>query len=144
MKIVGSFGHYDVRKTPASTLNEALDTTETGVDVTSGSLFEVGQTILIDSEQMWISAIATNTLTVTRGVNGTTAATHASGATIQTYEYPVVQDACKIQSILIFKSKDAPGGTLGGDGFVRQSIVQAGLHPHVRNMLEPFRHLVVA
>ena len=57
-------------------LNEALDASETGVDVDSGAVFKVGQTIQVDSEQMYISAISTNTLTVTRGYNGSTAATH--------------------------------------------------------------------
>src|SRR5687768_1834917 len=42
----------------------------------------VGFTIQIDSEQMVVTSKSTNTLTVTRGANGTTAATHSSGANV--------------------------------------------------------------
>lgn len=63
-------------------LNEPLDTSETGVDVTIGSEFAVGQTIRIGSEWMNISAITNDTLTVTRGFAGSTAATHEQGDAI--------------------------------------------------------------
>jgi len=65
-----------------TTLAEDLDASETGVDVADGTKFAVGEYAIIDSEYMWISAINANELTVVRGVNGTAAATHASGAAI--------------------------------------------------------------
>ena len=71
--------------TATATLAEDLDTSETGVDVSDGPEFDIGQTILIDSEQMKISNIVSNTLTVTRGANGSTAATHTNGAAIKVY-----------------------------------------------------------
>src|SRR3990167_10791834 len=57
-------------------LAEALDTSETGVDVDDGTKFNVGDGIQVDSEIMLVTAINTNTLTVTRAIQGTTAATH--------------------------------------------------------------------
>jgi len=45
--------------------------------VTDGTQFSVGDTVYIDSEQLTVTAIAVNDLTVTRGVNGTTDAAHA-------------------------------------------------------------------
>lgn len=145
VQLVGSFGRYDVRRTSSATLAENLDTTETGVDVSSGTAFEVGQTILIGTEQMWISAISSNTLTVTRGVNGTTAAVATSGAAIQIYEYPIVGHAAKIQAAMDFKAKDMPGGTSGSGEFGAQTmIVNAGLHPFVRRMLSGAKLRVVA
>jgi len=55
----------------------------TSIIVTDGSMFQVGDIIQIDSEQIWISAIATNTLTTTkRGWFGTTSATHDSIAPV--------------------------------------------------------------
>ena len=63
-------------------LNEALDTVETDVDVDDGTKFQIGDVIEVDSEQMWVSAIATNTLTVTRAYGGTTAATHADNTAV--------------------------------------------------------------
>ena len=42
----------------------------------------VGVAIQIDSEQLIVTAKAGNTLTVTRGANGTTAAAHSNGAVV--------------------------------------------------------------
>ena len=51
-------------------------------------------TLLIESEQMYVSAVATGTATVVRGVNGTTAATH-SAAAVSVAKYPAcVERAC--------------------------------------------------
>lgn len=46
------------------------------VNVVSGAVFELGQNILIDSEEMTITSISSNALTVTRGANGTSAVAH--------------------------------------------------------------------
>lgn len=74
---------------PRGTLNEDLDTSETGVDVITGDAvkFAVGDGIRIDDEIMVVTAIdtATEVLTVARGsasLTNTTAATHATGAEI--------------------------------------------------------------
>lgn len=72
---------------PRATLNEALDTSETGIDLLSGEgvKFAVGDAIRIDDEVMLITGITGDTLTVTRGSaseTNTTAATHASGAEV--------------------------------------------------------------
>ena len=68
------------------TLAEALDASETGVDVSDGSAFSTNQYIRIDSEYMYIQSISTNTLTVLREENvetpSTTGDSHSTGATI--------------------------------------------------------------
>lgn len=53
------------------------------VTVANGSVLAEGDVITVDSEDMLINNISTNTLTVTRGV-ATTAATHLNGATVTT------------------------------------------------------------
>lgn len=63
-------------------LAEALDSSETEVDVTDGTQFSEGQTIKVDDEIMYVSSIATNTLTVIRGHNSTAAATHDNATAI--------------------------------------------------------------
>ena len=68
--------------TTANLLAEALDSSETGVDVDDGSVFAVNDAIRIDNEEMLITSISSNTLTVTRGQNGTSAATHSNNASI--------------------------------------------------------------
>jgi hypothetical protein len=69
----------------ATTLNEALDASETGVDVIDETgMTTEGDVILIDNELMLITASADdNTMTVTRGHSGTTAATHNNGSLVR-------------------------------------------------------------
>lgn len=52
--------------------------------------FQVGQLLRIADEYLWVLAVdsATNTLTVQRGVQGTSAATHAQGSAIAVYHPP--------------------------------------------------------
>lgn len=57
-------------------LAEALDNSETGVDVDNGAYFRQGDIISVDSEYMLVTSVSTDTLTVTRGYGGTTAASH--------------------------------------------------------------------
>ena len=68
------------------TLAEALDNSETGVDVSDGSAFSINQYIRIDNEYMYIQSISSNTLTVLREENvsppSTTGDSHSTGATI--------------------------------------------------------------
>ena len=59
-------------------LNEALDTSETGIDVDDGSKFANGDFILIDQEIMKVTGVSSNTLTVTRAVVGVGSTTVAS------------------------------------------------------------------
>lgn len=88
VQIAGVWGYsYEVES--AGTLGGAIsDTTGTSVTMTAGHSVEPGDTLKIDSEQFEVTAVATNTLTVTRGINGTTAATHSTGATVSRRRYP--------------------------------------------------------
>ena len=83
-----------------SQLNEALDTSETGVDVDDGSVFSVNDVIRVDAEHMTISGISSNTLTVTRAQQGTTAATHSDNAPV--YNHSVTPNS----AVLSFSYKD--------------------------------------
>jgi hypothetical protein len=76
------FGISAWQGTPATVvtdqLNEALDATETGVDVDDGSVFAANDYILVDQEIMKVSSISTNTLTVIRGLSTLTDTTSVS------------------------------------------------------------------
>jgi hypothetical protein len=71
-----NFGH--------TTLNEALDASETTVTVTDGSVFPSSGDfrVRVDDEIMLVTARSTNDLTVTRGAESTSAVTHSDGADI--------------------------------------------------------------
>lgn len=87
----------DVYVNASSNLNEDLDISETGVDVVSGAAYATNDVILIDLEQMLVTNVAANTLTVTRGYNSTTAATHTNGTAIFIDQKVVVRRADKDQ-----------------------------------------------
>ncbi|MEY2518471.1 MAG: hypothetical protein QOF24_230 [Verrucomicrobiota bacterium] len=63
-----------------TTLSSNIDNVQTTITVADPSGITVGSTIRIDLEQMSVTAVVSNTLTVTRGANATTAAAHTSGA----------------------------------------------------------------
>lgn len=54
----------------------------TSLTVTDASYLLVGDTIEIEDEMILITAISTNTLTITRGYGGTTAASHVDAQTV--------------------------------------------------------------
>ena len=72
----------------ANVTNFTNDTTYTALAVADGTKFQKGDVLEVPngsgsgSELVWVSSISTNTLTIVRAFGGTTAATHASNATV--------------------------------------------------------------
>ncbi|MDX2165305.1 MAG: hypothetical protein SFW07_07830 [Gammaproteobacteria bacterium] len=83
-------GQYLVTGTTSSatsTLNGALTNSATTIPVVSTSGYTSPGAFQIDSEVIYYSGISGNTFTgVVRGINGTTAAAHSSGAIVQQNE----------------------------------------------------------
>ena len=75
-------GSFEDWTTVSTALNEDLDDSETGVDVDDGSVFTTADFIIVDNEVMDITGISTNTLTVTRAYQGSTAATHDDNTSV--------------------------------------------------------------
>lgn len=139
VEIAGTWGYWSSR-TSSGTLAEALDATETGIDMTAGHGLKPLQTILVGTEQMFITSISTNTLTVLRGVNGTTAAIADTGAAVTVYEYPFdVVQATYLMAGRLFKRKDAPLGIAGNAETGISAI--AKFDPDVRALLKDYRRL---
>jgi len=116
LSILGSWGY--TADTVSVTTSDAIgSTTATSASVSSAANLGPAQTILIDSEQLYITAISGNTLTVERGVNGTTGATHSGGASLYRYDYPelVVQAALDLAKI-VFRDRDLGAVTTIGSG----------------------------
>ena len=123
LSIVGSWGY--TADTVSVTTSDAIgSTTATSASVTSATNLGPAQTILIDSEQLYITSISGNTLTVERGVNGSTAATHSGGASLYRYDYPeLVVQACLDLSKIVFRDRDL--GTVTTIGAGEASITSA-------------------
>jgi len=114
VQIAGLWGYGDgISATPYvadTTITEDLTSGEAAIDVTAVTNLSAGQVILIGSEQYYIYSIATLTLTVEPTVNGTTAATHSSGATIYIYQYPSdIRQACIDLSVAIYQNRARQG-----------------------------------
>lgn len=60
----------------------ASSSTTTTFTPATGALYQPGDVLLIDSEQVWVSAVSSNIPTITRGFGSTTKATHANSSTV--------------------------------------------------------------
>ena len=129
--------------TTTTTLNDTLTANKNNTDVTVADATKVkqGEVITIGSERMYVESISGNdltvvraydgsvlrahstgitvyaprTLTVNRGVNGTTAATSTSGAAITRYVAPLdVANLC--EALAIFEYVQSRGGRTGTIG----------------------------
>jgi len=106
-EIDGTWGWNAVTRLSAVAASGSLDSTGTSLTVDTAGL-EPGQTIIIDSEQIYIRETATTAITAARGVNGSTAGTHGSRSAINYYVYPEpIVEAAIIQAARLWKRKDS-------------------------------------
>ena len=78
----------------STTITEAVTTTnEVDFTFADGDMLQVGDRILIDSEEVRVTAVAANVATVTRGFAGTTAATHVDNSVAIIMGPAVVENA---------------------------------------------------
>ena len=140
LRVAGRWGYTDETEL-VTTTTEVLDASETGVDFTVAEpLVSAGDTIVIDSEDMYVSAAQGGTLTVTRAVNGTTAATHLTSASVYRRRYERdIEEATLFQAVRFWREKQTGGaGSVGGEFGSSFST----LYPAIRDMLN--RHTRVS
>ena len=108
----------------------SMDTTKTTVAVDGGTQLEIGQTALIGALQMRVTRISGSNLTVTRAMNGSTAAAHADNADINILSWPAsVERAALVQTARIW--------TRSAD--FEPCFVDSDIDTDVRILLEPYR-----
>jgi hypothetical protein len=90
LEIVGKWGYWESLELSTATVSASASSSATSIIVTAVNDIDVGNTILIGTEQLYVAGRdeSTNTLTVVRAVNSTTAAAISAAATIQIYRYP--------------------------------------------------------
>ena len=88
--------------TDSMALNEALDGSETAVDITNGSGLDTGDYIKSGTEVMYVESFGSNTAQVKRGVLGTSAASHSDAAALYR-----LQINLRVTSIRIYVTTDA-------------------------------------
>ena len=137
IRITGKFGHFDER-TAVTTLSAAITSSSaTSASVTSAAELDVGDTIQVGSEQLGITAISGTTLTVLRGVNGTSAATHLISVSVERFGYPAITEAALIHATRLYKRHDAPFGIAGAPDVGQMRIPK--LDPDAERLLAPFK-----
>jgi hypothetical protein len=100
----------------------SISASVTSITVANGNNFEIGQMLRIGTEWLYLSGISTNTLTVERGINGSTAAIHLATTAISIYKPDQNLHRVAVQlAAWLYKQYDAPftGQTqAGADGTV--------------------------
>lgn len=144
IQIVGVFGYAD-SATPyeaKTTLDEAgnINSSVTQFTVDDGKEIKIGQTIRIDSEQMFVKDVSGNEVYVDRPINGTTAATHDDGSDIYVYTYPEdITRATLILAMRAWKRKDSAYQDIVGMPETGQVITSKGIDPDALELCMPFR-----
>ena len=134
--ITGTWGYANTTEA-LTTLGAAITTTTaTTCTVASATNIVAGTMLLIDTEQVYVTSVSGTTVTISRGANGTTAATHLNAAAVSRYRYPSqVVDVTTRLFLRRWKARDAgaDGSDGGGDipGVTRQesedTIIRRGL-----------------
>jgi hypothetical protein len=143
-QIDGTWGFVNVTLTltPVASADWATGTTKVPASVAG---LEPGMVFLVDSERIYVESTAGTTATVQRGVLGSTAGSHGSGAVLHRYVYPAaVQEAAIMQAARLWKRKDS--GYASQVGFPEVGMVAAagaGLDRDVKQLLGPFRRRIV-
>jgi len=148
VKIVGLFGYGDgYSATPYIATGATVtiaNTTSTTVTVSDDSLVFAGDTLLAGTEQMYVTQVtagATDSVTVVRGVNGTTAAIQAAAAASRyLYPQPIV-NACTRLAARLFRMQAAPFGVEGTGEFGTATVIGSRFDSAILQDLAPYRRL---
>lgn len=135
VKLTGVWGYsYETEDTGLTgTLSDASDTTITASADASAIVF-AGDTLVIESEQVTVTSVASTTITVARGINGTTAGGHA-GKALLLRRYPRdLEEATLLQVMRLFRQQQTGGAEqFGVDGGMSFS----SLYPVIRDLVAP-------
>ena len=132
VEIAGRWGYRQVVSDTGATLAAAAGRGDVTLTVSDGAPFSPGQTLLVGDEQLTVTSVADTAVTVARGVNGTSAAAHLTGAAIGSYGYPApVVDAGLQLAMQLWRGPDHP------------TSEHTGLSRELETLLSPYRKLPV-
>ncbi len=134
--IYGCHRRYTTAWQTGSTLSAGITDSATSATATSGTSFANGQIVRIDNELIRVTNVSTNTLTIERGWNGSTAVAHDSADLIRIWRPESIIIQCtKIQAARLYRRFETIYGTTGGGEMGVQPVVIPGLDPDVKQML---------
>ena len=143
-ELAGQWGYCHCTEDTGAVINEGAEfsTADTTLTVADGSNIEVGHTLLIDSEQLYVQGRVTeggSDLTVARGVHGTTAAAHANGSAISRLVYPgPIVEATLMQAARLWTRRVAGYAREIGFTVTGQMQPVTGLDDDVKQMLQTY------
>ncbi len=139
VEVAGRWGYDETTQASSATVSGNHSASATTLAVSDGTQFSPGDTLLVESEQLSVSAVSGNNLTVRRGVNGTTAASHSGGTAIAVVTYPAaVREACLLQAARRWMRRDPAFATVDGlPGAVDSQAV--GMDADARALLAQIR-----
>ena len=142
VEIVGTWGYWSRTKTLPVTVSASagISTSSTAFTASSPGQIAVGQTVLIDSEQAYVTAVNGSVCSIERAQNGTTLAAHSTAAAIAVYQYPAtIVEACRVQATRLVKRRDAPFGSFAGPTDVTENVVEVSrLDPDVEQLIKTY------
>lgn len=142
-KVTGTWGyrHIIVDSGRNGTLTDGTATSMV-LDGTAADL-DVGQTCLVDSEQVYVTALSGTAATVERAKNGSTGTAHTNtDVLIAQYPGPIVE-AVLIQAARLWKRKDSAYASVIGMPETGQMTVFSGLDADVKELIGPYRKIPV-
>lgn len=140
VEIVAKYG-FSAETETSGTTAEDVDVSETTITMTAGHGLTGGETIEIsgNGEQIFVSAVATNDLTVVRAVNGTTAVTSTSGAAVTRRRYDrLIERACFMQIARFWRDSQSGGASASSSQEFGGGPVTS-LYPAIRDLLNARR-----
>jgi len=131
IQVVGLWGYREFVESSTTLINNGggYDEVTTTLAVDSGTALEIGETIRIGSEYLLVTNIDTNDLTVSRGLNGSTAVSMLDNAEVDILRWPMpIERACLIQaSRLWFRAPT-----------FEPFYVDSAIDTDVRELLDPY------
>lgn len=135
ISVAGVWGHHEDyasawQDTGATLAAQIATTTAATFTCTTGKLV-AGNLVKIDSEYLYVSAVATSTsdtVTATRGVNGSTAAAHTTSAEIDRWTMSDIEMVARQAAAALFRLRTNPVGdtvTVDGQTFATPKDVSA-------------------
>ena len=128
----------EVEATGDNVRDDPLAAGATTITVLDGTNFAVGQTLFIEAEQLYVSAIAEKAITVVPGVNGTTAASHDQGTVISRFVWvPGVREATLILAGRLWKRRETGYANVIENSVSGQIATFRAFDPDVERFLTP-------
>lgn len=140
VEVSGRWGYREVTEDTGAVIAQGsgMASTDTTVTVDGEHALSPGHTLAVGEEQMYVTSVAGQEITVARGVNGTLAADHEDGTSVRVYRYPgPVLEGCLQLASLLWGRRNRPGEPVSGKG--NQGRFTVGLGSGVEGLLAAYR-----